>query len=184
MDKQIIHIYGASGSGTTTLAKYISQEMGYFMMDTDDYYWMPTDRPYTVKRNIQERLDLMKQDLLKSDRIVLSGSLFDWGDELIPFFTLAVRLETENGIRMKRLKEREKKDFGSRIEPGGDMYEDHIEFMEWAAAYDDGGLEIRSKAKHDEWEKLLTCPVIRLNGNSRLENNLEVVRQAVMLTQD
>jgi len=38
--KSVIHIFGASGSGTTTLAKKISEELGHRMMDTDDYYWM------------------------------------------------------------------------------------------------------------------------------------------------
>ena len=59
MSKNVIHIYGASGSGTTTLAKYIHNNMGYFFMDTDDYFWLPTNPPYTEKRKIQERIQLM-----------------------------------------------------------------------------------------------------------------------------
>ncbi|WP_279221622.1 hypothetical protein [Clostridium chromiireducens] len=30
---------------------------------------------------------------------------------------------------------------------------DHMEFLEWAAAYDNGDIDMRSKAKHDEWRK-------------------------------
>ena len=29
----------------------------------------------------------MKNDINKSDNVVISGSLTDWGDELIPYFT-------------------------------------------------------------------------------------------------
>ena len=43
MAKNLIHIFGASGSGTTTLAEKISRELGYFHLDTDDYFWLPTD---------------------------------------------------------------------------------------------------------------------------------------------
>ena len=42
MMKNVIHIFGASGSGTTTLGKKICEELGYTQMDTDDYFWMPT----------------------------------------------------------------------------------------------------------------------------------------------
>ena len=41
--KNVIHIFGASGSGTTTLGKKICSELGYTLMDTDAYYWIPTE---------------------------------------------------------------------------------------------------------------------------------------------
>ena len=91
-----------------------------------------------------------------------SGSLVDWGDEMIPLFTLVIRLETAADIRIVRLKKRERERFGARIDPGGDMYENHQEFIAWAKAYDTGGLTMRSRAKHDEWQKLLHCRLIRL----------------------
>ena len=50
MAKNLIHIFGASGSGTTTLAEKISRELGYFHLDTDDYFWLPTDPPFCRKR--------------------------------------------------------------------------------------------------------------------------------------
>ena len=82
--KNIIHIYGASGSGTSTLGRKISEELGYKFMDTDDYFWLPTDPQYTTKRNKEERLALMKKDIAENKNVVISGSLVDWGDELIP----------------------------------------------------------------------------------------------------
>ncbi len=53
MEKSVIHIYGASGSGTTTLARYLGSRLGYDVMDTDDYYWLPFDPPYTKKGSPQ-----------------------------------------------------------------------------------------------------------------------------------
>jgi len=169
--KNVIHIFGASGSGTTTLAKKISEELGYKMMDTDDYFWMPTDPKFTVKRPIEERLELMKREIQNSQNVVISGSLTDWGDVLIPYFTLAVRIELEQNLRMTRLIEREKARYGSRIEPDGDLYQHHIEFVEWAKAYDNGGMDMRSKAKHDDWQKLLSCDILLLDGADTIENN-------------
>lgn len=177
--KNIIHIYGASGSGTSTLGRKICEELGYKFMDTDDYFWLPTNPQYTAKRGKKERLDLMKKDISENDNVVISGSLVDWGDELIPLFTLAIRLVTDTEIRIERLKIREKQKFGDRIMPGGDMYANHIEFIEWARKYDTGSVDMRSKAKHDEWQKLLMCKQIVLNGADDLEENFKKVQAEI-----
>ena len=168
--KNVIHIYGASGSGTSTLGRKISQELGYKFMDTDDYFWLPTNPQYTTKRSKAERLALMKKDISENDNVVIAGSLVDWGDELIPLFTLAVRLVTDTEVRIERLEKREKQKFGDQILPDGDMYTTHMKFMEWARAYDTGSIDIRSKAKHDEWQKLLHCKQIVLDGAADLED--------------
>ena len=174
-DKNVIHIYGASGSGTSTLGRKISEELGYKFMDTDDYFWLPTDPKYTAPRDKEERLALMKKDISESDNVVIAGSLVDWGDELIPLFTLAVRLVTDTRVRIARLKKREKQQFGDRIMPGGDMYAQHMEFIEWAGKYDTGSVDMRSKAKHDAWQKLLPCRQLVLNGADVLEENFRKV---------
>lgn len=179
MNKQVIHIFGASGSGTSTLGKLLCEKLGYYHMDTDAYFWEATDPPYTVKRSAPERLALMRSDIQKHDGVVISGSLTDWGDELIPLFTLAIRLVTDTAIRIDRLRQREKAHFGTRIEAGGDMYENHAEFMQWAADYDNGDLSMRSKLSHDEWQKLLCCRLLVLDGSLPLLENFEIVRKSL-----
>lgn len=177
--KNVIHIYGASGSGTSTLGKKISEKLGYKFMDTDNYFWFPTNPRYTTKRSKEERLALMKKDILENDNVVISGSLVDWGDELISYFTLTIRLVTETKIRIERIKQREWDKFGERITPGGDMYQQHLDFIEWARKYDTGSVNMRSKAKHDEWQKQLQCKQIVLNGADDLEENLGKVRRTI-----
>ncbi len=174
--RQVIHIFGAAGSGTSTLGRYLSEKLGFFHMDTDDYFWERTAVPFTVKRDREQRLALMKRDLETHDGVVLSGSLNGWGDPLIPYFTLAVRLETDAAIRLERLKSREHSRFGDRLEPGGDMYENHLEFLRWAASYDTGGMDMRSKASHDAWQQRLTCPVLTLDGSAELTENFRIIR--------
>ena len=122
---------------------------------------------------------LIQADIEKNENVVLTGSLTDWGDVLIPTFTLAVRTVTDSELRLERLKKREYEHFGGRIAPGGDMYENHLKFLEWASKYDTAGVDMRSKAKHDEWQKLLQCPLIVVDGAEDLEKNCELIQEAI-----
>ncbi len=178
MNKNVIHIFGASGSGTTTLGKKICDELGYNLLDVDDYFWLPTNPPFTQKRPTKERLEHIKNDIEKFQNVVVSGSIVGWGDELIPYFTLAIRIEVDKSLRIERIENREKERFGSRIEFGGDMYQQHVDFIEWAKMYDDGDNTIRSKKLHDEWQKQLLCEILCLDGADSLEQNfLKVIEK-------
>ncbi|MBQ4254084.1 MAG: AAA family ATPase [Erysipelotrichaceae bacterium] len=176
--KQVIHIFGASGSGTSTLGRALAQRLGLRFMDTDDYYWMKTDPPFTVKREIPERIRMMLKDIEESDGAVCSGSLGGWGDELIPYFTFAIRIEVPTSVRMARLREREYRNFGERIREGGDMFEIHENFIEWASKYDDDDDSVRNRYKHDRWQKKLKCPLIMIDGTKNVEEEIEdVIRE-------
>ena len=179
--KHIIHIFGASGSGTTTLGRALAADMGLVHMDTDDYYWLPTDPKFTTKRPIEERLRLMNADIDAAQRgVVISGSLTGWGDALIPRFTCAIRLNTSTEVRIERLRQREYAHFGERIREGGDMYENHLAFLEWAAQYDTGDVTMRSKACHDEWVRLLPCPLTVTSGAAVLPELVTQVKYAIL----
>lgn len=168
--KKVIHIYGASGSGTTSLGAKISKELGFSHLDSDDYYWYPTDPPFTSKRNREDRLSLLLKDIENTDDVVISGSLVGWASKsLTSQFTLAIRIVVHTSIRIERIRKREQRAFGSRIEDGGDMHKNHLEFLEWASMYDTASIEMRSKALHDEWEKTLNCPIIVVQGNNSLD---------------
>ena len=177
--KHVIHIFGASGSGTSTLARAICRENGFRFLDSDDYLWLPTNPKYTDKRPAEERVALLERDLDASDGAVVSGSLVGWGDPLIPRFTLAVRLAVPHDIRMGRIMRREYERFGDRIRPGGDMYEKSQAFLDWAAAYDTADATIRSKAMHDLWQQKLACPLLTLDGTRPVEELVQTVLQAV-----
>jgi len=173
--KQVIHIYGASGSGTSTLGREISIRLGYVFLDTDDFFWKRTNPMYSEKRSPEEAVTMIFEKIRTLDQVVLCGPLVDWGDELIKEFTLAVRLDTETKVRLHRIKEREYEKFGARILPEGDMYEQHLRFLEWAGKYDTGSAHMRSREKHDQWQKLLPCPQLNLSGEDPLEKNVEKI---------
>lgn len=177
--RRVVHIFGASGSGTSTLGRAISEKTGYIYLDSDDYLWAPTDPKFTTKRTPAERLALLVKDIDEAENAVLSGSLVGWGDPLIPGFTLAVRLVVPQDIRMERLKQREYGRFGDRVLPGGDMYKIHQDFLQWAAGYEDGPATMRSRAMHDLWQQKLTCPLLTLDGTQPVEELVEAVLEAL-----
>jgi len=114
-----LHILGASGSGTTTLGRALAERLQYLHFDTDDYFWLPTDPPYTNQRERTERQQLLMDDITAQNAWVLSGSLFGWGDVAIPLFALVVFLWIPQDIRMERLRQREHARFGERISLAG-----------------------------------------------------------------
>lgn len=163
--KTVIHIFGGSGSGTTTLGRELSARLGLPQFDSDDYYWEPTDPPYQTARSPEERVQLMKKDIEAStDGCIISGSLCGWGDRLTSYFTLAVRLVIWPDLRIERLAKRERMNFGDRLLEGGDMHKNHVEFMEWAKQYDTAGPDMRSMALHDMWSETLRCPILTLDS--------------------
>lgn len=159
-----IHLFGASGSGTTTLGRSLAEAIGARHLDTDTYYWVPTDPPFTTKRDPAERIARIERDVAGHVDWVLSGSLCSWGDPLLPRFTLAVLLLVDPETRMARLVERERARYGPRILPGGDMHAAHVAFMDWARSYDHARAPVRSLDLHERWSTTLPCPVLRLDA--------------------
>ncbi|MEO3944053.1 AAA family ATPase [Gorillibacterium sp. CAU 1737] len=170
-----IHLLGASGSGTSTLARELARTYGLRHLDTDDYYWLPTEEPFTQCREVEERQRLLAEDLLAAPKWVLSGSLCGWGDRFIPLFDLVIFLWLPEEIRMTRLREREAGRYGQEVEPNGKRYSAYLKFLEWASHYDGAGVEMRSRALHEEWLMGLPCPVLRLEGDLSMEEKLATI---------
>ena len=170
-----IHILGASGSGTTTLGRALAARLQCPHFDTDDYFWVPTDPPYTQQRERTKRQQLLMNDLTAHDAWVVSGSLCGWGDVAIPLFAMVIFLAIPQDIRMARLHRREQERFGERMLPGGDMYEVSQAFLLWAASYDEGGLDIRSRQLHEEWLGMLPCPILYFEGEYTIEEQLAML---------
>ena len=175
-----VHIFGASGSGTTALASSLAGTHGYRHLDTDDFYWLPTDPPYRQPRPRDARLALLRHVLAESPRWVLSGSLCGWGDPLIPEFELVVFLVVQAEVRLARLRAREIERYGREaLMPGGPLYDAHVEFLDWAGRYDAGGVEIRSRALHEAWLARVPGAVLRIEGDRSVAEQLMQIEAAV-----
>jgi adenylate kinase family enzyme len=164
-----IYITGASCAGVTTLGKALADRLAVAHLDVDDFYWMPTDPPFTSKRHPDERVRLIRERQGKGGW-VLTGSFDGWGDALSDEADLIVFLATPTPIRLKRLIARERARYGDRIAPGGDMHEIHVTFRDWALKYDDPAFSGRSRARHEAWLSRQTVPVVRLDGTRPIDD--------------
>ena len=167
-----IHITGASGSGVSTLGSALAEALGAVQFDTDDFFWMPTEPPFTDKRPMPERLERLEAALDAADRWVLSGSALGWGEPLVPRFELVVFLYLPPEVRLARLLAREQARYGPRIAPGGDMHAQHLDFMDWCRSYDTATDFSRNLHLHNRWLEALPCPVLRIEGDPSVEESL------------
>lgn len=171
-----VHIIGASGSGTTTLGRALAARLGCPHFDTDDFFWLPSDPPFQHIRDRAERQARLGAALTSHPGWVLSGSLCGWGDRFIPLFERVVFLWVPPGVRLDRLRARERERYGAAIGPGGRQHAAYERFMTWAAGYDDG-LDVpeRCRRLHEQWLAGLPCPVERFMDAGSTEDHLEAI---------
>ncbi|WP_377297431.1 AAA family ATPase [Rhizobium sp. SGZ-381] len=171
-----VHVMGASGSGTTTLGRVLGERLALRHLDTDDFFWMPTDPPFTTLRPVSERLELVQAEMSKSPQgWVLTGSALKWGTPLEPLYDLIVFLTIDPALRMARIRRRETERYGARILPGGDMAETSAKFLDWAASYDTAGPDQRSLVAHEAWLLTQAAPVLRLDSARPVDELVDAV---------
>lgn len=170
-----LHVFGASGSGTTTIAGAVAERLDLLHLDADNYYWVPTDPPFQEKTDPAGRAPRILDDVRHHRRWILSGSLCSWGQKLEPHFDMAFLVTLDTPTRLARLKNREYERYGERIRPGGDMHDEHVAFLEWAAQYDTGCAPIRSLDMHTRWMAGLACPGVMVSNDGNIEDLLDEV---------
>jgi hypothetical protein len=162
-------VTGASGSGTTTLGRALSRELKVTFFDVDDYFWVPTEPPYQRQRDPNARATLLAADLANVPQSVTAGSVINWGPALEDSFSFIVFLTLPAELRLARLREREVARFG-RADP---------KFLEWAAQYDGGRLDVNSRAGDEMWIAQRQCPVVRIEGDSPVPERVASVMKAL-----
>ncbi|QNK64145.1 GNAT family N-acetyltransferase [Pedobacter sp. PAMC26386] len=174
-----IVIFGASGSGTTTLAHQLELLSGFYHLDADDYYWLKSERPFEQKRDRQERNDLFIHDFKLHNDVVVSGSIFNWDEQFFNFFDLAVFLWVPPSIRIKRLIDREIERYGESLKTDEYRKKKHHEFIDWSIGYDHTGFPNRIFELHTGWMNKLQTPLIRIEGEISIDNRLKTVTQKI-----
>ena len=165
-----IMIFGAPGSGQTTLGKALAQQLNAAHLDLDDYHWRwDTDIPYTVFRSAEERTNHLLDDIAQCSYFVMSGNMWSIRKTFEPLFDLAIFITVSDEIRAERVRAREQARWGSRILPGGDMYEanpiysqDYLERVRAA----------NHAEQHKQWIAELPCPVMHIDGTMPIEENI------------
>ena len=164
----------------TSLGRALADALAIAHHDTDDYFWRPTNPPYSEIREVADRLRLMSEVFLDGPDWVLSGSLDGWGSPIVPLFDVVIFLYVPTAIRLERLRARESRRFGAdAAAPGGSRHHEAEKFFEWASHYDDGTLVGRNLARHQAWLAGLRCHVIRLDGVRPLPDLVREVLVAI-----
>jgi adenylate kinase family enzyme len=174
-----IIIFGASGSGTTTIGRKLAQLLNWTHIDIDDIFWQKTDPPFQTPIPREQRQKDLRVAAEKAGRFIASGSACGWDGAILPLLQFAVFVQTPTEVRLERLKKREYDRFGERVLPGGDMYENHTDFLEWAATYDNGDITMRSLAMHEKWIETAPCPVIRVDGTRNCNDTTSEIAECV-----
>jgi adenylate kinase family enzyme len=176
-----IHITGAAGAGVSTLGRALAARTGAAHLDTDEFYWLPSDPPYKDKRPAPERLRLLHEAFAAAPNgWILSGAIGGWGLPLVPLFGLVVFVLTPTEVRLERLAAREQARFGAEAcAPGGAWHADYVGFLDWAARYETHETEGRSRARHEAWLKTLPRPVVRVDGARPTEEIVEIILAAL-----
>lgn len=175
-----ILIFGASGSGTTTLGNEIERIFNFKHLDIDDFYWKKTVPPFQEKIPLTERNNNLKEDFNKYDNVVVSGSLVSWGNEWLSAFDLAIFIRIDNELRMSRLKEREVERYGSKLLTDVKAQNNLKAFLEWANEYENPNFNGRSLRVHNNWMKLLDCEILKLDGSLELSKKVELVKNHII----
>ena len=153
-----IIVFGANGSGKTTLGRELARVLNYKHMDIEDYAFADSEIPYANERSLDEQSRLMLADIEKHRLFVLSAVTGDFGDIIPQYYELAVHLSAPIELRIERIKQRAYDKFGSRICKGGDMYGQHLKFVDFIAS--------RSLSRIEKWAETLICPVISVDGTN------------------
>ncbi|MGJ9405748.1 AAA family ATPase [Nesterenkonia aurantiaca] len=171
MQRSRLHILGASGSGTTTLARDLADSWAVPHADADDYLWVPSTPPYVEMRPENERLALMFDVFVPRDAWVLSGSVAGWGDRVIDHCDAVVFLTLDPEERLRRLEARE------QLRRAGQEFDEAAwaRFLDWARGYDDPSFEGRSRPGQEAWLRTLNVPVLRLDSGQTREKLRDAV---------
>lgn len=173
-----ILIFGASGSGVTTLGKVVSQRLNFDYFDSDDYFWKSTEIPFTERNNPEERNSKIIAALNNSENWILGGSTFQWGLNDFLSFDLVVFLCIPADIRMERLKRREFERYGNIIYNDPLRIEKFKDFLLWAADYDlNTGIANRTRQSHEDWLSSVNFPILKIIGDYTVKERLELILQ-------
>jgi adenylate kinase family enzyme len=129
-------ISGGPGSGCTSTAEEVGKRLGIPVFDSDSYFHKVSDPPFQEQYSPGERKIMLERALSEESRWIVCWSVATWGlSQFDP--THGVLLDIPSDVRLGRLMERQRTQFGDRIDSGGDMKSQNDSFMDWAAGYEE-----------------------------------------------
>lgn len=164
---------GLNGAGKSTLGKTLAEKLNFYFIDNEDLYFPKTDSGYTYAspRPRKEVEKLLFSEIRAHENFIFAFVKGDYGDAAFPFFRYAVLVEIPRDLRIQRVKNRSFQKFGDRMLPGGDLYEKEERFFAFVKS--------RAEDTVEEWAKLLSCPVIRVDGTKPVEENVKLIIERI-----
>lgn len=162
-----IQIIGGSGTGKTTLGKFIGKKEGVKWIDTDKYIWK--DDVFIESYPVEERLAMYRRDMESSKGYVASGSVYAWCKDGFSNRDLLVFLFLDEELRFERLRAREvERNSPFLFNENGKMTN---EFLEWCQTYlkaEDKDM-VGTYAEHAHQMSIAKSPVLKLDSSLPLE---------------
>ncbi len=161
-----ILVCGLNGAGKSTLGKALAERLGFRFIDNEDLYFSKTDARYVYAspRTREEAEKRLLAELEAHKDFVFASVKGDWAPAL-PRFRYAVLVEVPREVRLERVRTRSFQKFGERALPGGDLYEEEASFFELVSS--------RPENFVAEWTDVLRCPLLRVDGERPVEENVE-----------
>jgi adenylate kinase family enzyme len=170
-----IQIMGASCAGSTTLGRALAKHLNIPFFDTDEYFWVLTDPPFTTKRDPELRNASIKADMAKHDSWVQAGSVIKWGADWEEMFDVVVFLYIPHELRMQRLTARELERYGDIIYTDPARNAQYKVFVAWAEKYEDVTFSGRNIKAHEDWLSRVNAKVLEIRGDTTVEERIERV---------
>lgn len=168
-----ILVCGLNGAGKSTLGRALAERLGFYFLDVEDLYFPKTDPAYLYAspRTKSEVERLLLLEIQAHENFVFSSVTGKYGDDVLPYFQYAVLIDVPKEIRMQRVRERSFRKFGSRMLPGGDLYEEERRFLD----------EVASKPEDlvESWAQCLRCPLLRVDGTRPVEAILDLLLRQI-----
>ncbi len=87
--------------------------------------------------------------------------------EFSSMYNLAVLITAPLETRLERIKQRTYEQYGDRIRKCGDMYDQHLKFIDFVTS--------RSLSGIDQWSNTLKCPLLHIDGTKCISENIDFV---------
>lgn len=163
-------------AGKSTLGKALAKELNFHFINNEDSYFPKTDPHYAYAspRTLEEVEKFLFSEIKAHENFVFASVKGDYGENIYPllqFLQYAVLIDVPKDIRMQRVRNRSFQKFGSRMLPGGDLFEQEERFFDF--------VESRAENTAEEWIKLLRCPVIRIDGTKPIGENVAIIVELI-----
>ena len=120
-----ILICGLNGAGKCTLGKALASRMGYAFIDNEDLYFPQKDAVYDYSnpRSKEDVIQSLETLIQENTQFIFAAVKGDYGNRFINSLDCIILVDVPKDVRRRRVRARSFQKFGSRISPGGDLYE-------------------------------------------------------------